>query len=315
MTSFIEPAKARPPGGATGRATLLLLLAASGFGSIAIFIVVGTRSGATLVTLLAWRYILACALLTLVAEGPRALIAIPRRRIAELAGLGGGGQALVAFVSLSALRWTTAATLAFLFYTYPAWVAVIAALRRTEPIDRRRSLALGLSLGGILLMVGSPWAAPIHPVGAALGLASAVVYALYIPLIRRLSTDVPARVATVWIGVGAAMLFVTGGMVTGTFSAWLSPTAWGAAGGLALFSTVVAFIAFLRGLAVLGPVRTAIVSTVEPFWTAIAAAVLLGQRLSWTTLAGGLLIAVAVALLQSARVDPRPALTRAAPDA
>jgi drug/metabolite transporter (DMT)-like permease len=62
--------------------------------------------------------------------------------------------------------------------------------------------------------------------------------------------------------------------------------------------TALAFIAFLRGLGVLGPVRTAIVSTVEPFFTALLGAAVLGQPLTPPMLAGGALIAAAVVLLQ-----------------
>jgi drug/metabolite transporter (DMT)-like permease len=45
-------------------------------------------------------------------------------------------------------------------------------------------------------------------------------------------------------------------------------------------------------------VRTAIICTVEPFYTAVAAALMFGQRLTASTVVGGLLIAAAVALLQ-----------------
>jgi drug/metabolite transporter (DMT)-like permease len=61
---------------------------------------------------------------------------------------------------------------------------------------------------------------------------------------------------------------------------------------------VLAFLAFLRGLAEIGPVRTAIVSTVEPFWTALLGSIVLGQQIGPRTLGGGLLIAAAVVLLQ-----------------
>ncbi|GAC1514609.1 MAG: hypothetical protein NVS1B4_02640 [Gemmatimonadaceae bacterium] len=287
----------------TARASLLIVLGACGFGSISIFVILGTRTGAPLVTLLALRYLLAAALLAVIAGGPRAL-ALPRRRWVDLLLLGGGGQAVVTFTSLSALRWTSAATLAFLFYTYPAWVAVIAAIRRTEPFDRVRAAALVLSLSGITLMVGSPWTARVHPMGLVLGLGSALCYALYVPLIGRLSAGVVPAVAVAWIGMGAGALFLIGGLLTGTLALVIPAAAWAAAVGLAVFCTVVAFITFLRGLAVLGPVRTSIVATVEPFWTAIAAAVFLGQPLTATTAAGGVMIALAVALLQRPVAPP-----------
>jgi drug/metabolite transporter (DMT)-like permease len=67
---------------------------------------------------------------------------------------------------------------------------------------------------------------------------------------------------------------------------------------LALVATVASFLMFLRGLSILGPVRTAIVSTVEPFFTALMGAAFLAQPLTPTVLTGGALIAAAVVLLQ-----------------
>jgi drug/metabolite transporter (DMT)-like permease len=90
--------------------------------------------------------------------------------------------------------------------------------------------------------------------------------------------------------------------------------AWWSVLALAFLCTAGAFLVFLRGLNVLGPVRTAIVSTIEPFFTAILGALFLSQPMTPTVLAGGALIAIAVVLLQrgangstaTAPADPRP---------
>ena len=66
---------------------------------------------------------------------------------------------------------------------------------------------------------------------------------------------------------------------------------------MALVCTVIAFMCFLRGLETLGAVRTAIVSTVEPFWGALLASLVLAQPLTVRTLAGGALVAAAVIIL------------------
>ena len=67
---------------------------------------------------------------------------------------------------------------------------------------------------------------------------------------------------------------------------------------LSLVSTVIAFSALIKGLALLGPVRTAIIATVEPFFTAVLGAIVLRDRLTPMTLIGGVLIAAAVLLIQ-----------------
>lgn len=279
------------------RASALVLFSACCFGSIPILTTLATGGGARLVDLLAWRYLIAAVLLVFVGGG-LAQVTRPASRTVPLLVLAGGGQAAIAFVSLSALRYIPAAMLTFLFYTYPAWVAVIAALRGSERITRGRAVALALSLAGIALMVGIPGAGHLHPLGVLLALASALMYAAYIPLIDYLGRDLPPAVTSVYASAGAAVILVGVAFAQGGLGVRFTPLAWGAIAAMAVVSTVLAFIAFLRGLAVIGPVRTAIVSTIEPFWTALLGGLVLRQALGPRTLLGGICIAAAVVLLQ-----------------
>jgi drug/metabolite transporter (DMT)-like permease len=288
------------------QATLLVVVAACGFGSIIIFTELAKRAGATLVTVLAGRYIGGAVLFALAAGGVRAMRVTPRRALVLLAG-GGGGQAVLAFLTLKALDYVPAATVSFLFYTYPTWVAVFAVLRRSEHVDASRAAALALSLGGILLMVGSPWSGPLDPRGVALALSGAVIFALYIPFLDRVQQGIGPVVASAYVVAGAGAIFVAAGLAAGTLQTALVPRAWLPIIGLAFISTLVAFVAFLRGLSVLGPVRTAIVATIEPFWTLTLAALALGQPLRPATLFGGAMIAAAVLLLQIRRRASEPA--------
>jgi drug/metabolite transporter (DMT)-like permease len=292
---------------ALSRATLLILFSACCFGSIPVLITLATSSGARLVDLLAWRYLLASLLLVAVGGGMRSVFA-PGRRALPVLVLAGGGQAAIAFVSLSALRFIPAATLTFLFYTYPAWVAVIAALRGAEPLTGRRALALALSLAGIALMVGMPGAGGLHPLGVLLALSSALLYAAYIPMIDQLGRGLPPAITSAYVTAGAAAILVVVAMAQGGLAVRFAQIGWGVILVLAVVCTVLAFLAFLRGLAEIGPVRTAIVSTIEPFWAALLGSVVLGQQIGPRTLTGGLLIAAAVVLLQlGVRPTPTPA--------
>ena len=282
--------------GAAGRATLLIALAACGFGAIAILVTLATRTGAPLMTLLAGRYLLGAVVLGAIAGVARDLrLDRPAWRVIVY---GGVGQVLISVVSLSALRYIPAATLSFLFYTYPAWVAVITRFRHSEPLTPVRLFALALSLGGIFVMVGAPGAASLHPMGVVLALSAAVLYAVYIPMIGALERGLPPVATATYMSAGAAIVLLAAGAVMGDITIDLHRVAWTAIVLLALVSTVFAFLGFLRGLRVLGPVRTAIVSTVEPFFTALMGALLLEQPLTGTTLMGGALIAAAVVLLQ-----------------
>ena len=279
------------------RAAGLILLAACAYGTLSIGTTLAARGGVALVALMAWRYTLAAPLLVVAAGGPARLRIAPGRALALIL-LGGGGQTLVTWLSLSSLSWISPAALGFLFYTYPAWVVLMAAVTGSERLTAERIGALAIALLGITVMVGSPWSAALPFQGVARALGAALIYAGYIPLLHRMRGPLEASVASTFVIAGAAAVFVVWAGATGTLLVGMTLGMWSVALVLALFSTAVAFIAFLRGLAVLGPVRTAILSTFEPFWTVLLAAVVLGQSIGGATLAGGACIITAILWLQ-----------------
>jgi drug/metabolite transporter (DMT)-like permease len=278
------------------RAVLMIIGAALGFASISLFVIFSTRAGTPLSMVLLGRYAVAAAVLGLWLR-TRITPRVVGRGFAPLLIWGGIGQAVVASLSLSALAYIPAATLVFLFYTYPAWVTVLAAVRGSELLDRTKLLALGLSLLGIVCLVGLPGTAAVHPLGAALALAAAFAYALYIPLLRHLQRGVDARAASFLISAGVTVVFLVAAVWRREFTLALPAVSWWSIAVLGVACTAVAFILFLSGLAVLGSVRTSIVSTVEPLFASVLAALFLEQSITGPLLLGGALIATAVVLL------------------
>jgi drug/metabolite transporter (DMT)-like permease len=279
-----------------GRATLLIILSALSFGSISVLTVLITAAGVSLLTAMAWRYALGVALLAVVAR-PRQLRTIPKQRIVQLLVIGGCGQALITYLSLHALEYIPVGPLAFLFYTYPAWVALLAAVRKTEKLTTIRVIALTLALAGVTIMVGAP-TEKLNPIGVMLALGSAFLYSAYLPALEHVQEGIPAIIATLLLIAGAAITFVFAALLVGELYLPNGTAIWSEILVLALVSTVIAFLTLIKGLAVLGPVRTAIIATVEPFFTATLGVLVLGNQLSTATLIGGILIAAAVLLIQ-----------------
>lgn len=313
MTANDAPATTRASG---WRATGYIVISATGFGAIPILTSLATRAGASLLNALSWRYLLGTALLALLAGRPAALRA-PWRRVLPVLLLAGGAQAFIAYASLSALDYMPAAPLSFLFYTYPAWVAVIAAVRGSERLTPPRLVALGLSLAGITMMIGAPSVGSLPTTGVVLALVSAFAYAMYIPLIGFYQEQLSETIAAVYPALGAGAILLALDLLTNRATLALSRDAWLPIAALGIWSTAIAFTAFLRGLHVLGPVRAAIISTIEPFWTALLGGWILGQRVTGAMWGGGVLIAAAVVLLQLRRnggtTRPPPGPVRAAP--
>ena len=279
------------------RGTLLVLLSAACFGTTLIFTQRAMDAGVTLPALLAYRYVFGAAMLCVVAGGLGAVRDVGARKW-PLLTLGGLAQTAIAGLSVASLQFIPAASVAFLFYTYPTWVAVMAIVRKSEEVDAYKIAALVLSLAGIVTIVGNPLATKLDPRGIALALAAALVYAVLIPWLGKIQSGLKPAAAMTWIALGAAICFVGGALV---MHAPLIPPSQALlvnATALALIPTTLAFTAFLSGLAALGPVRTSIVSTVEPFWTALLAGLVLGQSVGPRTWIGGAMIAAAMLVLQ-----------------
>jgi len=282
-------------GDSIGRATLLIILSALSFGSISVLTVLVTGTGVPLLTAMAWRYLLGAILVGAVAQLDR-LSLVPLRRVIQLLLIGGCGQALITYLSLHALEYIPVGPLAFLFYTYPAWVALQGALRKTERLTPVRVIALTLALVGVTIMVGAP-TGKLNPIGVLLALASALLYSAYLPALEHVQAGIPAMIATFLLIAGAAIAFMLAALFAGDLFFPAGAAVWAEILVLALVSTVIAFLTLIKGLAVLGPVRTAIIATVEPFFTASLGILVLGNSLSMTTLVGGILIAGAVLLI------------------
>lgn len=279
----------------------LTLLAASGFAAVSILTSVAMQAGLTLNTVLTWRYVLSAVALVVWVGVQGQMTRMPMRDSLLWMGVGGGGQALMVYLALSALAYISAGTLAFLFYTYPVWVTLVQALRGAEPIDARRGAALALSFGGTAVMVGAPDMGGEAWRGVALALSAAVLYGLLIPAMQWMQKDWPVLVTSAWSKIGAAVCFLLAAVGDQSFSYAMSGAAWGAIIALTVWSTVLPSVFFLMGLLRLGPVRTAIVSTVEPFLTALLGVFVLSQPLTVRTLVGGAAIVAAVIVLQVKR--------------
>ncbi|MFI5232840.1 MAG: DMT family transporter [Gemmatimonadales bacterium] len=304
MSDAKVPAVTYP--GETGAGTIYTLLAACGFAAVSTLTSIATAQGVSLSVVLLWRYVIG-AVVMVAYVGTRTYPRMPWREAARFIVLGGGGQALLVGMALSSLKYNVGvAMLAFLFYTYPAWVTLVQTIRGAEPVTVRRVVALVLSFGGIVVIVGSPIAggasmSSLPWTGIALALGAAVVYGMYIPLMQWLQKTHSVAVTSAYAKIGSAICFLLLALQDHTLTASMPATAWEAIVALTLFSTVLPAIFFLMGLMRLGAVRTAIVSTVEPFLTAVLGAVVLRQAVSANMLLGGAMIVAAVVLLQFRR--------------
>src|SRR5918997_989869 len=174
--------------------TLMCLGSGAAFGAMAIFGKLAYEDGATVGTLLAVRFVLAAALFWALVVGDglaREIRELCSRDIAAALVLGACGYSIQAGFYFAALEHIDASLLSLLIYTAPAMVAAAAVALGRERLDGRRVASLGLAFGGLALVVAGAGAGALNPLGAALGLGAAVVYATYILVSDGLSARVP----------------------------------------------------------------------------------------------------------------------------
>jgi drug/metabolite transporter (DMT)-like permease len=296
--------------------TLMCLGSGAAFGAMAIFGKLAYGAGATVGTLLAVRFLLAAALfwtLLLAGGGAHEVRALSRRDVGVGLALGACGYALQSGCYFAALQRIDASLLSLLLYTFPAIVAVAAVALGRERIDGRRVAALGLSFGGLVLVVAGAGAGALDPLGAALGLGAAVVYSTYILVSDGLVARVAPRVLSALVCTGAAATLTVGSALLGQLRPGeLTAAGWGWLACLAVVSTVASISLFFAGLRRVGPTTASILATVEPLVTVLLAFLVFGERLGAVQLAGGALVLAAVLALHARRRSRRVTIREAA---
>lgn len=104
----------------------------------------------------------------------------------------------------------------------------------------------------------------------------------------------------VWIPAGAIAV-IHSGMPTMTTSAWL------AVGYMAAFATVGGYWMWLRGLSVIEASAAAPFLFIQPLLGAALGVILLGESLTWATIAGAILILASLAIIALSPSSPREA--------
>lgn len=274
----------------------LVALSGASFGAMAIFAKIAYASGADPVTLLFVRFMIAgFAMLAVMRVGGHAF---PRGGLlASLAALGGVGYVMQSMAYFTALTMASAALVALLLYVYPAIVTLLAAVVLKQRLTAVKVGAVGLALLGTALTIGR--AGGGRPLGIALAVLAAAIYAVYILVSSRMAPRAGAIPSATVVMLSAAAVLGLAVAVRGP-ALPTGAAGWGSLIALALVSTVVAIVTFFAGLERIGPAEAATISTLEPVVTVALAAVVLGESVTYGQIAGGSMIVTAVLILAQA---------------
>ena len=273
--------------------TIYILASALCFGSMAIFARMAYASGVDIPTLLLLRFFIASILMWGLLLLKR--MKLPKGRgMVMLVAIGAVGYAGQAFSFFTALTYASAGLVALLLYTYPAIVALLSRLVFKHPFTWRQIAAVAIALAGTVFIIGKAGDGKL--LGIFFGLLAALIYSIYILTGSRVPKDVTPTASTTVIASSAAVTYSAVVAVKG-FHPPATGLGWMAVLSIAVVCTVLAILFFFEGLKRVGPVRASVFSTIEPVFTVLLAAAVLGERITLTRVFGGALIVGAVILL------------------
>lgn len=238
----------------------------------------------------------------LVAFRPR-LLRIPLTRLPVLALYGLVAVAANFACYFYALRHTTVTTAIVIVYAHPALVAFLSWPLVGERLNRRKLLALGLTLVGVFLVAGgyAPERLRGNLLGVGFALGSAAAISFYNLMGKRLLQGMnPWTVTFYGFLFGGAAL---GGLwaAQGALVPALPAHGWGLILLLAVFPSILAYGLYLKALGRMEASRAAIVATLEPVLASVLAWLALGEVVAPWQLVGGALVISGVLVLRLRR--------------
>lgn len=277
------------------KGTLLVLLSAIGYGTEAIFVKFIYDFGWSPVQTAVWRFLLASCILLPVFVLKLHQHKVSRKQHYAMLVIGGVFNVAVVYLLLKALSLASASLAILCLYIYPVVVSVAGVPLLGERFTRYKAWGLVLALLGVALVAWQPgsWALPrglVYAFGAALVNACSIIG------VKRYLSELPASLTSAGILLWSTAAFLALGS-TAIKAVPNNGLLWLLLLGLAFIATVMPFFAIYAGLRLIEATKVGVISCSEPVVTAVLAAMLLGERLTFQQLIGAAFVIGAVLVI------------------
>ncbi len=302
------------------RGLLVALLAAALFGVNGTVSKVALEGGISSLRLVEMRSVGSGALLLLVVAlvRPRSL-RVTRGELGFLVMAGIVGIALVQWFYFVAIARLPVGIALLVEYLAPVMVVLWVRFVRREAVHTRMWAALALAVVG-LAVVAQVWKGlTLDGIGLLAGLAAAAALAAYYLTGERGLANRDELSLAAYIFVAAGLFWsavqpwwtfpfavlgtpvVLPGPLEGTIAPMWALVAW-----ITVLGTVVPYVLVLVALRSLGSARTGLAGMTEPVLAALVAWTVLGERLTWVQLLGGVVVLSGIVLAETSRTRRRP---------
>jgi drug/metabolite transporter (DMT)-like permease len=230
-------------------------------------------------------------------------IKLPARDLAYCFLLGTLGVAVSNYFYYVAIQRTNVAIAIIVQYTAPVWVLFYVVARGQQKLSLQKVVAVALALAGIVLVIGIVGSTQRHPLHLdSYGILAALVASFSFAFYNVAGHGILARhdrwrVLTWTLAASAAFwLFVNPPWKI--ISAHYAPAQWFFLFVFSMLSVLGAFSLYFLGLQYLEPTRAIIASCLEPVFSILLAALLLGEILRPIQTLGIIFVLAAIVIVQ-----------------
>lgn len=277
-----------------------IILAGSLWGIISIFVHILNAAGFHSLQCVEIRSLFTALLLLLyLLATDRQKLKIRRRDIPYFIGTGMCSIVLFNYCYFEAINVTgSAAVPALLLYTAPIFVMILSAILFHESVTVPKLITLVMTFIGLGFVTGAFSGEQTIPAKVILlGLGAGFGYALYSIFGKCIVGKYDAATITFYTFVVATIGALPISGMAGTVTRLFTIGNLLAALGLALFSTVLPFLLYTKGLRGMDAGKASILATVEPFVAAIVGALFFQEQFTTSKIIGMLLIVFAIVSL------------------
>jgi drug/metabolite transporter (DMT)-like permease len=232
-------------------------------------------------------------------------IKLPARDLAYCFLLGTLGVAVSNYYYYVAIQRTNVATAIIVQYTAPVWVLFYVVARGQQKLSLQKVIAVGLAVAGIALVIGIAGTKPndggalrLDSYGLIAALLASFSFAFYNVAGHRILARYDRWRVLVWTLAAAAAFWLVVNPPWKIVAAHYAPAQWLFLFVFSMISVLGAFSLYFLGLQHLEPTRAIIASCLEPVFSILLAALLLGEVLRPIQTLGIVFVLAAIVIVQ-----------------
>jgi drug/metabolite transporter, DME family len=230
-------------------------------------------------------------------------IRLPTRDLIRCLVLGMLGVAASNYFYYVAIQRTSVAIAIIVQYTAPVWVLLYVVVRGQQKLSLQKVAAVGVAITGIALTIGIVGAKSASPLrldsyGLLAALLASFSFAFYNVGGHRILARYDRWRVLVWTLISAAVFWLFVNPPWKVIAAHYAPAQWAFLFVFSLMSVLGPFSLYFLGLQYLEPTRAIIASCLEPVFSILLAAALLGEGLRLIQTLGIMLVLSAIVIVQ-----------------